>query len=201
MDSSPLFPLARPSRSVDSIPRVYLAGAIEKAPDGGVAWRRDLTDFLTADLGHVVLDPTLHERPVLTEEERQHFRTWKTDTGRWSHFQDAVRRIIHRDAGLILTSTDYVIAYWDDGVLGGGGTHGELTLAFLHGIPVFLVLGMPRESVSSWILGCSEEVFDTFQALKGRLKTLAKEGRLGLNLSPLGRQGPPQPPKDPGEIP
>ncbi len=35
--------------------RIYLCGAIDKAPDGGVGWRRALTARLA---GHEVLDPT-----------------------------------------------------------------------------------------------------------------------------------------------
>jgi hypothetical protein len=51
-------------------------------------------------------------------------------------------------------------------VLGGGGTHGELTVCYEHGIPVYMVLGIPRAEVSSWILGCASEVFDSFQELR-----------------------------------
>ena len=174
-----MFPLPRPAKAPRERARVYLAGAIENAPDGGVEWRRDLARFLENDLRHEVLDPTVHECHRLTDEERRFFRHWKADPATWTRFQQVVRRIIHRDAELILQETDYIIAYWDEGVLGGGGTHGELTLAFLHGIPVYLVLGLPRTQVSSWILGCCEEVFDSFEALKSRLRTLQMEGRLG----------------------
>lgn len=175
-----LFPLTRRMRPSDGVPRVYLAGAIERAADGGVAWRRDLAEYLRRELGHRVHDPTDHDWKALTDEERKSFRQWKTSPAHWPRFQETIRKIIRRDSELILTDTDYIIALWDEGVLGGGGTHGELTLAFLHGIPVFLVLGMPREAVSSWILGCCEEVVDSLEALKVRLKTLEKEERFGF---------------------
>lgn len=147
---------------------VYLAGGIEKASDGGVAWRAELTTFLEGQLGHRVHDPTRDEPGLMSEEERREFRLWKAQPESWSRFQDVVRRIIHRDLDLILNETDYVIAYWDESVLGGGGTHGELTLSYWFGIPVYLVLGMPRSEASSWILGCATEVFDSFDALKRR---------------------------------
>jgi len=51
-------------------------------------------------------------------------------------------------------------------VIQGGGTHGELTLAYEHRMPVYLVLGMPMEKVSSWIVGCTTEVFSSFDELK-----------------------------------
>ncbi len=181
-----MFPLPRPVKAPRERARVYLAGAIENAPDGGTIWRHDLARFLEDDLRHDVLDPTVRECHHLSDEERRYFRRWKSDPATWPRFQEVVRRIIHRDAELILQDTDYIIAYWDEGVLGGGGTHGELTLAFLHGIPVYLVLGLPRTEVSSWILGCCEEVFDSFETLKSRLRALQMEGRLGPN--------PPSPP-------
>lgn len=200
-DNSGLFPLARNLRTGAGSPRVYLAGAIEAAPDGGVGWRRDLAPFLQDELGHTVHDPTDHDWKVLSEEERRSFRRWKTSPADWPRFQETVRRIIRRDAELILADTDYLIAYWDEAVVGGGGTHGELTLAYLHAIPVFLVLGMPRERVSSWILGCSEAVFDSFDSLRTHLKTLEMDGRLGLVLPPWMGEEPPEIPNDARKAP
>ncbi len=34
------------------------------------------------------------------------------------------------------------------------------------GVPVYLVLGMPLEKMSGWILGCATEVFYNFEELK-----------------------------------
>ena len=65
-----------------------------------------------------------------------------------------------------LDEIDYVICYWDETVLKGGGTHGEVTLAHRMGIPVYLVMNMPFDDVSSWILGCCEGEFDSFVDLK-----------------------------------
>ena len=53
-----------------------------------------------------------------------------------------------------------------------GGTHGELTLAHHLEKPVHLVLQVPIEEVSSWILGCATEVHADFQALRDRLRGL-----------------------------
>ncbi len=193
------FPLPRPTPRKEGVPCVYLAGAIEQAADGGIAWRRNLARILQEDLGHRVLDPTHHELEILTPEELREFRNWKNSPDRWPRFLEVVRRIIHRDAHLILAETDYIIAYWDAAVLGGGGTHGELTLAFLFGIPVYLVLDLPRERVSSWILGCCEEVFESFEVLAERLKTLEKEGRFRLPLSLRSGEAASSPPVEPLE--
>jgi hypothetical protein len=34
------------------------------------------------------------------------------------------------------------------------------------GVPVYLVLGMPLEKISGWILGCATQVFTDFEQLK-----------------------------------
>lgn len=149
----------------------YLAGAIEHAPDGGEAWRRALAPFLRDTLGWEVYDPTAEEAQWLTAEERLHFRAWKAaDLPR---FQEAMRRVIAADLAK-LRSADLVICLWDEHVKNGGGTHGELTLAHLLGIPVHLVLGMPQAEVSSWILGCATEVHADFDSLRRRLREVAR---------------------------
>ena len=146
--------------------RVYLSGAIEYAPDFGKAWRSSLTAHLSA-LGHQVYDPALDEKKNLTEEEHQHFRSWKlTDLPR---FQSVLRKIIAYDLDWIEERTDYIICYWDEYAQRGAGTQAELTFAHRLGIPVYLVTGMPVEQVSGWILGCSERVFTDFESLRAFL--------------------------------
>lgn len=144
--------------------RVYLAGAIEAAPDDGKVWRRELKPFLEKTLNAEVFDPAIQETDVLSPAERQNFRRWKVTD--YSKFTVAIRKIIERDLTQLTTQTDLVICYWDEYVLQGAGTHGELTLAHHFGIPVYLVLGMPLEQVASWILGCADEVFDSFADLQ-----------------------------------
>jgi nucleoside 2-deoxyribosyltransferase len=148
---------------------VYLAGAIENALDGGEGWRRALGPFLRDELGWDVYDPTAEEMQVLTPEERKNFRTWKAKD--LPRFQEAMRRVMEKDLSTLRRS-DAIIVLWDEPVLRGGGTHGELTLAHTLGIPVHLVLQVPIEQVSSWILGCATEVHQSFEALKARLTEL-----------------------------
>ena len=148
--------------------RVYLSGGIEYSPDGGRKWRADLASTLR-ELGHEFYDPADDEKKTLDDDEIGRFREWKaTDLRR---FQGAVRKIIDFDLDRLEQHTDYVICLWDEAATKGAGTHGELTVAFRRGIPVHLVLGMPREKVSGWILGCATEVFDDFESLKDFLRT------------------------------
>ena len=146
--------------------RAYLSGAIEYAPDHGRAWRAAITPFLES-VGHSIYDPARDEKKNLTDEELAGFRAWKmADLPR---FQNTIRKIIAYDLDWIEQKTDYIICYWDEHVLKGAGTQAELTFAHRRGIPVYLVLGMPLERVSGWILGCSTEVFSSFEQLQSFL--------------------------------
>jgi hypothetical protein len=141
----------------------YLSGAIEYSPDKGKRWRAELRPFLES-LGHTVYDPSEDERKNLNAEELAHFREWKsTDLPR---FQAAVRKIIDYDIDWIERKTDYIVCYWDEYAMKGAGTHGELTIAFRQNIPVYLVTPLAIASVSGWILGCCEQVFENFDQLK-----------------------------------
>jgi hypothetical protein len=162
--------LTRPSAVPPGGKHVYLAGAIEYAPDGGKAWRREIARFLEQELGMAVFDPCVNEVALLSVEEKHRFREWKRDDR--ARFLPVIRRIIDNDIGQLLERTRMVICYWDEHVTKGAGTAGELTLAYLHGIPVYLVLGIPADRLSSWAAGCATEVFATFDELRARLAQL-----------------------------
>ncbi len=146
--------------------RVYLSGSIEYSADLGVSWRAELTPFLRS-LGHEVYDPAADVRKNLTDEEVREFRKWKTTD--LPRFQATVRKIIAWDLDWIEQKSDYVICFFDAAAQRGAGTQGELTVAHRAGIPVYLVLGLPIEQISGWILGCATQVFTDFQQLRAFL--------------------------------
>jgi nucleoside 2-deoxyribosyltransferase len=148
--------------------RVYLSGAIEHAQDAGRGWRGTLAEFLTGELGHRVYDPAADEKKNLTDEEQSSFRRWKLEQP--ARFREVVRKIIAWDLDRIERETDYVIAYWDEASGRGGGTAGEITLAYRQGKPVYLVLGMPRSAASGWVLSAATEVFEDFDELRAYLR-------------------------------
>jgi len=146
----------------------YLSGSIEYSPDFGKSWRAEITPFLRS-LGHDVYDPAADEKKNLSDDEVRDFRRWKTaDLAR---FQRTVRKIIAWDLDWIEKRADYVVCYWDEPATRGAGTHGELTCAHRAGVPAYVVLGMPQERVSGWILGCADEVFNDFGELRAYLGT------------------------------
>jgi nucleoside 2-deoxyribosyltransferase len=149
---------------VTAPPRVYLSGAIEHASDGGRDWRLQIGAFLEETIGHRVYDPAADEKKSLTEEERTHFRQWKL--GDPDRFAAVVRKIIAWDLDRVENETDYLIAYWNDAAARGGGTAAEITLAYRLGKPVYLVLGMPRDGASGWVLAAATRVFESFEGLR-----------------------------------
>ncbi|HKF45395.1 MAG TPA: hypothetical protein VKG01_20040 [Thermoanaerobaculia bacterium] len=143
--------------------RFYLSGGIEHSGDGGRGWRREIGEFLEG-LGDEVYDPAADEKKDLTDEEVRGFRAWKKDAP--ERFRDVVRKIIAWDLGHVETRSDCVLAYWDEAAARGGGTAAEITLAYRLGKPVYLVLGMPRENASGWVLACATEVFGSFEEFR-----------------------------------
>ncbi len=164
--------------AIDSLPHapdnphvlVYLSGAIEYSPDHGRAWRAAVTPLLQS-LGHQVYDPSLDEKKNLSEEERANFRAWKrTDLER---FQQTIRKIIAYDLDLIEQNVDDVVAYWDEHAPKGAGSQAEITVAHRLGLPVYLVLALPIENASGWVLGCATRVFRSlaeFQEFVGSIE-------------------------------
>ena len=127
--------------------KAYLSGGMENAPELGRAWRDEMTAWLNNQLGHTVFNPVEIQNETLTAEEVENFRSWRLNQR--AKFKLAVRKLIKRDLDAINNEIDYVICYWDETVLKGGGTHGEVTLAHRMGIPVYLVMNMSIEDVSS----------------------------------------------------
>ena len=147
--------------------KAYLAGAIEHAPDKGKRWRDELSQFLKERFCHESYNPHIEEPKILTPEEREKFRSLKITN--LPEFQNIVRKLIRNDIHSILTEIDYMICLWDDYAEKGGGTYGELTFAFYHGIPIYMVVGKPIEEISGWILACATQFFDNFDKLKAFL--------------------------------
>ena len=141
----------------------YLSGAMEYSPDQGRGWRQEVSLLLKERLGHEVFNPNEEINQILSDEEELHFREWKENDE--EKFKTLMNRIIDRDLSYLTEKSDYVICKWDEYAVKGGGTHGEITVAYYHKIPVFLLSEMPRNRISSWILGCSENIFFDVESL------------------------------------
>ena len=147
-------------------PKAYLAGAMERAPDRGRAWRERIMPLL-AELGHDWFNPCEEEMTLLTQEERESFRAWKTSAD--ERFVSLMRRIVEHDLAA-LSECDYVICLWDEHAQWSGGTPSELTVARVWGKPVYVVRAMEIGDMSSWAQGCATRLFESVDELMGFLR-------------------------------
>ena len=150
----------------------YLSGAMEYAPDGGEKWRKSLTFRLKEELGHEVFNPNEESIKILSPEERNNLKKYKENDQKM--FTDLIHKVIDHDLGFLTQKTDYVVCYWDEYASMGGGTQGEITVAYHNHIPVYLLTTMPVTRISSWILGCSEKIIFDENSLIFELKKIYK---------------------------
>ena len=148
----------------------YLSGGMEHAVNEGEDWRNDMTNWLKENLGHEVVDPVKSSRQLVDETNSHDYKSWKKfDREKYKAF---IRQLIRQDLDGVINKADYVICLWDEGVVKGGGTHGEVTIAYHYNIPVYLVNTLPFDELSGWIFSCCTEVFADFTNLKKRVLEL-----------------------------
>ena len=142
----------------------YLSGAIEYSHDEGEGWRNNITEWLASKLHHSVINPVEESRLIISNTDSHNYRNWKeTDLKRYKNF---INKFVLRDIKAVTKEANYIICLWNKEVFKGAGTHGEVTLAFEHGIPVYVVNQVPLTDLSGWIIACSAEVFENFEELK-----------------------------------
>ena len=148
----------------------YLSGPIENAENDGAGWRYMMTEWLSSNLNHKVFNPVKETKSIIDEISMEDFRFLKTKNP--DEYKKIFRKIIKIDLEAVVNVVDYLIVNWDESVFKGGGTHGEITLAYWLNKPVYLVNSLPINDLSSWVFSCSEEVFDNFDSLKKRFSIL-----------------------------
>ncbi len=146
----------------------YLSGAMENANNEGSVWRNETSIWLKDNLDHSVIDPVIETAKLVEKTDSQDYRNWKTSNP--NKFREFVRHAIDNDLNSVVNKSDYIICLWDNEVLSGGGTHGEVTMAYYHNKPVYLInqLNMPNQ-LSGWIMSCATEMFTGFNSLQNRL--------------------------------
>ncbi len=154
--------------------RVYLSGGMEYATDEGRSWREDLELWLANELGWLSFNPNREsDRFLATHTPDTLFRTLKTSDRR--RFLDLVTQIVDIDSNEVAERADCVICYWDEGAMRGAGTKGELTIARYFRKPVYLVTQTPFAEIPGWVLGCTTEMFGSFEDLKAFLRNIPRQ--------------------------
>ena len=145
----------------------YLSGAMENAKDEGADWRNELTIWLKENLNHSVINPIVETAKLIERSNSQNYRNWKTSDP--SRYKDFVRQAIDNDLDSVINKTDYTICLWNNDVIPGGGTHGEVTMGYYFNKPVYLINQLEDMEISGWIMSCATEIFTDIETMKKRL--------------------------------
>ena len=148
----------------------YLSGPIENAHNDGADWRNDITYWLNKELNHQVFNPVSETKNITKELNTEDFRLMKTTNP--EQYKKIIRKIIQLGLDAVVNGSDYLIVNWDKSVFKGGGTHGEITMAYWFNKPIYMVNSLPIDDVSSWIFSCTKYVFSNFEDLKIKLKEI-----------------------------
>tara|TARA_B110000003_G_scaffold119561_1_gene121999 strand:- start:179 stop:640 length:462 start_codon:yes stop_codon:yes gene_type:complete len=150
----------------------YLSGPIENAANDGTDWRELITPWLKDEIEHDVFNPVLATRKIISNLTNSQFREMKKTSPK--KYKNLIRQIIDIDIKAVVGESDYLIVNWNKSVFKGGGTHGEITLAYYFKKPIYLVNQVPLDDLSSWIFSCATEVFDSFDDMKIHLLSTYK---------------------------
>mgnify|MGYP003335271287 FL=1 len=150
----------------------YLSGPIENAENDGAGWRELITQWLNNEIGHDVFNPVEATRDIIKGLSNEQFREMKKIEPQ--NYKRLIRQIIDIDIKAVVEQSDYLIVDWNKSVFKGGGTHGEITLAYYLKKPIYLVNHVPLDDLSSWIFSCATEVFDSFDDMKIHLSSIYK---------------------------
>tara|TARA_B100000214_G_scaffold98883_1_gene68857 strand:+ start:785 stop:1249 length:465 start_codon:yes stop_codon:yes gene_type:complete len=142
----------------------YLSGGMENAPKEGSKWRIEMNVWLKTNLGHDVIDPVVESKKVIEKHNAEDYRSWKKTKPKV--FKQLIRKLINQDLNAVVNNVDYLIVLWDESVIKGGGTHGEVTVAYWMKKPIYLVNKLDMDDLSAWILSCSTDVYKSFDELK-----------------------------------
>ncbi len=150
--------------------RAYLSGGMEYAKEEGMQWRKELEGWMRKVLGHTVFNPNTQSEKLLarTIPKRNIRRLKSIDI---TTYTQVLKRIVDLDSREIAENADYVVCYWDAAAQQGAGTKGELTLARFFRKPVYLVTTFDLATIPGWVLGCTTQIFYSFDALKQFLQT------------------------------
>lgn len=163
--------------------RVYLAGPMDHAPDGGVGWRRDIGEFLRAK-GVTILDPTnkalMNTSHQAALNEDIEFSTRLRREERWIELAAFAKEIRHVDLRMVDIS-DFLVVYINTEIK-MCGTWEELFTSNRQKKPILVVVEGGLANCPLWIFGTIplEYIFESFEQVRERLDNL-DTGRLDMD--------------------
>lgn len=145
-------------KSFPDKPRIYLAGAMEKAPGTyGEEWRVEIQKF-AEEIGYTVWNPYQQESLALTRFGYSHPKEWiglrhGSPKDKKRH-EKIISTIIKYDLLKIRHETELIACRWDEYAHAGGGTNAELSEGFMRGVKAVTWISCPIEDVPAWLLPC-----------------------------------------------
>lgn len=145
--------------------RAYMAGSMDRVPDGGVTWRQNLTPFLKSKR-IIPLDPC--NKPIdiglEDESERVIINKFKAE----GNYEEVANRKIIRAVDLHLVDhSDFIIVYLDLTVH-PCGSYEELFWANRMKRPILVVMEQGKQNAPTWLFWClpHQHIFSSFDELK-----------------------------------
>lgn len=149
--------------------RTYLCGAMDRAPDGGVGWRRSVGQYLMTR-GVVVLDPANKPIDIGVEdfESRDKRKEWKSN-GDYTKVAETMKIIRNTDLRMVDIS-DFLIVNLDLDIH-PCGTYEELFLANRQKKPILLRVVQGKNQAPDWLFGTipHETIFSAWEEVKDYL--------------------------------
>ncbi len=146
--------------------RVYLCGAMDRVPDGGIQWRESITPWLH-DFGIKVIDPCNKPIDICVEdaENRELRRQWKEQL-RYNELAKEMKLLRSVDLRFVDVS-DFIIVYLDTKVH-ACGTYEEIFLANRQKKPVLIVIEGGIKNMPDWMFGVLpyQHFFNNWDELK-----------------------------------
>lgn len=131
--------------------RAYLAGAMDRVPDGGIVWREKITKVLEP-LGVTVLDPCKKPIDVGGESvDDRDFHNKLKQQGKYDDLQKHMKVIRATDLRMVDIS-DFVILNVDVDIH-MCGSYEELTLANRQKKPIIVHIEQGKENAPNWMFG------------------------------------------------
>lgn len=150
--------------------RAYLAGAIDRCPNLGVAWRDEITPFLK-DRGVSVFNPML--KPINLGREDGEARSYRSNlkaTGNFDQLSVIMKEIRNVDLRMVDIS-DFMIANIDLDIH-PCGTYEEIFWANRQKKPIIVRIKQGKKCCPDWLFGTLPHsmIFSTWEEVKEYLE-------------------------------
>ena len=92
----------------------YLSGAMEYANDEGKSWRTNITEWLSKNLNHSVINPVEESHLIIDKTDAHNYRDWKENDR--SRYKDFIKQFVIRDIEAVTREANYIICLWNEDV-------------------------------------------------------------------------------------